>query len=54
MVVAKETNIWVIEGFLFCFLNTDNVTIGLQNIVPQRVPLGVRVNASNVVRQNFQ
>ena len=54
MAIAEETNISVIEGFLFCFLNTDNVTFGFQNIVPQRIPLGVRVNASDVVRQNFQ
>jgi hypothetical protein len=54
MTIAEETNICVIKGFLFCFLNTDNVTIGFQNIVPQRVPFGVRIDASDVVRQNFQ
>jgi hypothetical protein len=54
MTIAEETNISVIEGFFFCFLNTNNVTFGFQNIIPQRVPLGVRVNASDVVRQNFK
>jgi hypothetical protein len=50
----QKMNIRVIKGLLFCLLNTNKVTVGFQNIIPQRVPLGVRVNAFGVVRHNFQ